>query len=338
MKRTLAVRQDNNGDVTLTGPAIRALACDADVTLLAAPSGEGAARLLPGVADVIVARAEWIDANPQPVDPVRTNELIARLAAFRFDEAFIFTSFHQSPLPAALLLRLAGVRFVAAISVDYPGSLLDVRASVPDDVHEVERNLALVRACDRALPAGDDGALRFAALPSASMAGAEPYVVVQPGATVAARTWRPARWRELLEAMERLGHRTVVVGSPSERELTRDLCRNLSAIDLGGRTSFPEYAAVVANARALVCGNTAGIHVAGAVGTPVVALFPPTIPLVRFAPFRVPHAVLGVQDVPCAGCRARTCPLPDQICLETVATDDVVAALEGLGSSTSFAA
>src|SRR5204863_5067901 len=81
-------------------------------------------------------------------------------AGRRFDEAIIFTSFHQSPLPLALLLRMAGVPTIAAVSVDYPGSLLDVRHRVDEDIHEVERALSLAATLGYRLPEGDDGGLR----------------------------------------------------------------------------------------------------------------------------------------------------------------------------------
>src|SRR5688572_15320043 len=125
MNRVLAVRLDNAGDVLLTGPAIRALAHGADhVTLLCGPHGRQAAELLPGVDRVVQWCAPWIDPQPGPVTRADTEHLIDEVSGIR--TAVVFTSFHQSPLPLALLLRLAGVEFIAAISEDYPGSLLDV--------------------------------------------------------------------------------------------------------------------------------------------------------------------------------------------------------------------
>ena len=156
---TLAVRLDNDGDVLLTGPAVRALAAREAVDVLAAPSGAGAARLLPGVRDVLVMDAPWSGYRPPPVDAAALRELVDQLAARRYDRAVVFTSFHQSPLPMALLLKLAGVPYVAATSVDYPGSLLDVRHHRPEGLHEVEAALDLVRATGADLPRGDDGRL-----------------------------------------------------------------------------------------------------------------------------------------------------------------------------------
>jgi ADP-heptose:LPS heptosyltransferase len=79
----------------------------------------------------------------------------------------------------------------------------------------------------------------------------------------------------------------------------------------------------------VVVGNTGPAHLAAAVGTPVVSLFAPTVPAVRWRPWRVPHELLYV-DVPCAGCRARTCPVPGHPCLAGVGVDEVVAAVERL--------
>ncbi len=326
--RVLAVRQDNNGDVLLVGPALRAIAATAEVTLLCGPGGEGAARILPGVTATIVARAEWIEGRPRPIDASATYDFVRDIAARRFERAIVFTSFHQSALPAALLLRLAGVPWIGAISVDYPGSLLDVRAHVPDDRHEVERALALVRSCGYSLPMDDDESLRCLPLPpSDEFVGRGPYVVVQPGATVAARAWDPARWRHLVARLTEREVRVVVVGAAAERGLARYVVGDSGAVDTSGRTTFAQFAAIVRDARALVVGNTSGIHIASAVGTPVVTIFAPTVPALRFAPWHVPHAILGNQSIACAGCRARTCPVPGQPCTGAVADDEILASL-----------
>ena len=67
--------------------------------------------------------------DPPPLRPRGAQALVAALAAGRFDAALVLTSYHQSPLPLALLLRMAGVGWVGAASEDYPGSLLDLRGT-----------------------------------------------------------------------------------------------------------------------------------------------------------------------------------------------------------------
>lgn len=329
MKHVLMVRQDNNGDVLLTGPAVRAVAQSARVTFLCSKRGEAAARMLPGVSDVIVHEAAWIDADPQPVTAADIEVFVAELRACRFDEALIFTSFHQSPLPLALLLRMAGVPRIAAISVDYPGSLLDVRHRVDDDIHEVERALSLVSAAGYALSDRDDGRLAMKALPRRRRIPFARYVVVHPGATVPARAWFPERNADLVERLSAEGYDVVVTGSANEAQLAERVA-GTSALNLAGKTGFAEFAAVVRDAAAVICGNTAAAHVAAAVGTPVVSLFPPTIPAVRFRPWMVPHVLLGDQHIACAGCRARVCPFARQACLDVVGVSDVLAALASI--------
>jgi len=329
VKRVLAVRQDNNGDVLLAGPALRAIAASAEVTLLAGPRGAAAAKLLPGVADVLIQHAAWIDAEPEPVRPEGARAFVEDIGARRFDAAVVFTSFHQSPLPMALLLRMAGVPWIGAISVAYAGTLLDLRHRIDDDVHEVHRALSLAGACGFTLPPGDDGrlAMRMTGGPPIE----RPYVVVHPGATVPARAWSRERNRSLVERLAaRRDRRVVVTGGHDERELTAYVAGHTGAIDLGGKTDFGGLAATIAGADAIVVGNTGAAHVAAAVGTPVISLFPPTIAAVRFRPWGVPHRLLGDQDIPCRGCRARVCPIPGQPCLGVVEVDDVVRALEDL--------
>ncbi|AEV83547.1 haloacid dehalogenase [Actinoplanes sp. SE50] len=157
----LVVRSDSAGDVLVTGPAIRAVAHGSErVVLLCGPRGRAAAELLPGVDELISWKLPWIDPEPDPVAAADLGGLTERIRAAGVDEAVVFTSYHQSALPLALLLRTAGVQRITAISEDYPGSLLDVRHRVPPGVPEPERARSVAAAAGFGLPPGDDGGLR----------------------------------------------------------------------------------------------------------------------------------------------------------------------------------
>jgi len=327
MTHLLAVRLDSEGDVLLAGPAIRAIAAGADrVTLLCGPRGRQAAGLLPGVDDIRVWHAPWIDPEPEPVNREAVDGLVAELAALAPDRALLFGSFHQSPLPTALLLRLAGVPWIGATCTDYPGSLLDLRHRIDDDVHEVRRGLSLAAAAGYELPAGDDG--RLAVRHQRPRTGA-PYVVVHPGASVPARAWAPEHHARLVDMLAERGRRVVVTGAPAERELTARVAGppRPGVTDLGGATTLDGLAGVLAGAEAVVVGNTGPAHLAAAVGTPVVSLYALTVPAVRWRPWQVPHELLSVQ-VPCAGCRARACPVDGHPCVDDVGPEDVLGALD----------
>ncbi|MFD7025194.1 glycosyltransferase family 9 protein [Promicromonospora sukumoe] len=343
--RVLAVRLDSDGDVLLTGPALRALAATYDqVDLLVSGAGQQAAALLPGVTETLRFDAPWSGTEPPPTSPEAVLDLVAALVARRYGLVVIFTSFHQSPLPMALLARLAGVSRVVATSVDYPGSLLDVRHRRAAGTHEVDAALDLAGDAGARLPAGDDGRLALrrplpAVPPAARLSpgadGAPPArrVVVHPGASVPARAPAPEHARALTARLARDGWDVLVTGSRAERDLTAYVAGG-HATDLGGLTSLAELAAVLDDAACVVVGNTGPAHLAAAVGTPVVSLFAPVVPAVRWAPYGVPRLVLGDQAAACRSTRARACPVPGHPCLSSVTTDQVSAAVARLAGPT----
>jgi heptosyltransferase III len=322
--------------VLLSGPAVRAASRTAgSVVFLAGPNGAEAARLLPGVDDVVVFDAPWVSFEPPATDASALSALIASISEHAIDEALILTSFHQSPLPLAMLLRLAGVDRIGATCVDYPGSLLDVRLPYREDLHEVEQALALCTAMGHELPDSDDAAL---AIELPVRTGADPwpsdrYVVVHPGASVPARSLPAKTTRDVVRTLVGSGRCVVVTGSRNEVDLARAVVP-ASVSDrvciVAGTTSFVDTAHIVAGADAVLCGNTGIAHLAAAVQTPVIDVFAPVVAPHRWRPWRVPHVLLGQLDIDCAGCRSRTCPLPGQPCLASYTPAAVIDALHDL--------
>lgn len=329
----LVARLDSLGDVLLAGPAVAAAAEHAaTVSMLVGRGRSAAARLLPGVDAVLEFEAGWVVPDPAPVQAEAVTDLVERVRADGVDAALILTSFHQSPLPLALLLRLAGVDWIGAISEDYPGSLLDLRHRVDPNLPESERALSLARAAgypgvSAAAPA------RLAVrgpLPEVSrLTGAGRYVVFHPGADAPARRPTAEHSRALVAALAHAGYRVLVTGVSAERSLT-GFVAGAAADDLGGRLDLPELAAVLAGAQVVVAPNTGPAHLAAAVGTPVVSLFAPVVPAARWAPYGVPLVVLGDQQAECRNSRARNCPVPGHPCLSGITGHDVVAAVAAL--------
>jgi ADP-heptose:LPS heptosyltransferase len=325
----LVARLDNAGDVLLAGPAVRAVAAHVDkVVMLTGPHGSAAATLLPDVDEVIEWCAPWIDPNPDPVTAQHVAALQHAVRAHAPQAALLLTSFHQSPLPLALLLRLAGVGWIGAISDDYPGSLLDLRHRIEGDLPEAQRGLALAEAAGYRLPAGDDGLLVVRRpLPSAEhLTGAPGYVVMHPGASVPAREWPVQHCAAAVRALTTAGYRVLVTGSAREQQLTAQVAGD-NGVDLGGCTDLPTLAAVLDGASVVIAGNTGPAHLAAAVGTPVVSLFAPVVPAARWAPYGVPTVLLGDQHAACRDTRARHCPVPGHPCLSRVRPADVVDAV-----------
>ncbi|KUI19484.1 glycosyl transferase [Mycobacterium lehmannii] len=336
MSRAVVARLDSAGDVLITGPAVRAVAETHDeVTFLAGPRGRAAAELLPAIDDIIEWQAPWVDFDSPELTAGHVEALVKQLRDIAPERVYIFTSFHQSPLPLALICRMASVPWVGAISEDYPGTLLDLRHHVPDGIPEPERALSLATAAGCELPDGDDGTLRVRQPPPlpteiAESAGDAPFVVFHPGAAVPARRPTTQRSIGMVEALVAAGYRVVVTGDPGERELTAAVAGQ-SATDLGGRTTLETLAAVYAAARMVIAPNTGPAHLAAAVGTPVVSLFAPVVPASQWSPYGSTVIRLGDQQAPCRLTRARVCPVPGHPCLDGITDDELLDAVNRIG-------
>lgn len=347
-RRVLIVRLDNLGDVLVTTPAIHAVRQalpEAQITLLASPVGAQAGRLNPDIDDVIEYQAPWMDPWHQlPLDPAREQAMIARISDGRFDGAIIFTSFRQSPLPAAYLCYLANIPLRVAASIDGPGSLLTTRHKHPERMmHEVERGLDLVGAIGMGT---DDHRLRLvipndardealAALAMRHVDRSRPLIVVHPGCSMPARTYAWERFALVAQHLVEQDAATIILtGVEQERALTERVRQQVagmareSVFSLAGELSFPGLCAMIETADLTITNNTGPMHVSAAAGTPVVALFALTNPPEQWGPWQVPHRLLN-YDVPCRICYSRVCPF-DHECLSLVTPAEVVAAAREL--------
>jgi ADP-heptose:LPS heptosyltransferase len=332
MSTAVVARLDSAGDVLITGPAVRAIAAAHDkVLFLAGPRGRAAADLLPGVDEIVEWQAPWVDVDSPDLTADHVAALMKQLHDIGADHVYIFTSFHQSPLPLALVCRMAGVPWVGAICEDYPGTLLDLRHHVEPGIPEPLRALSLAEAGGCALPDGDDGSLRLRSVPDvpedvARRIGDMPYVAFHPGAAVPARMPSASRSAAMVAALVEAGHRVVVTGSDSERMLTAQVAGG-RAVDLGGHTDLAALAGIFAAAQVVVVPNTGPGHLAAAVGASTVSLFAPVVPVSQWSPYGAAVTVLGDQDAPCRATRARECPVPGHPCLDGITDEDLLAAV-----------
>ncbi|HEU5438360.1 MAG TPA: glycosyltransferase family 9 protein [Ktedonobacterales bacterium] len=349
-RRVLLIRLDNLGDVLVTTPAfhaVRRALPSAHLTLLTSEVGAQVGQLNPELDDVIVYAAPWMDPwHILPQDSARELAMVETLRAGHYDAAIIFTSFRQSPLPAAYLCYLADIPLRAAASVDGPGSLLTTRHKHPERMmHEVERGLDLVGALDIALPEDErDLVLRVPAnareslgrkLAAMSSRNHRPLVIVHPGCSMPARTYPWEQFATVIELLVReLGATVALTGAEAERELVERIIGRLSerararVVSLAGALAFDELCALIEAADLTITNNTGPMHISAAVKTPVVALFALTNPPEQWGPWRVPHRQLYVE-VPCRICYSRVCPYTHD-CLRLVTPAMVVAAAREL--------
>ncbi|WP_025599974.1 lipopolysaccharide heptosyltransferase II [Burkholderia sp. WSM2230] len=352
IKRILCVRLDNLGDVLMTTPALHALRESGPgrhITLLGSRSGAALAPYLDDVDDVIEYEAPWV-ANPSAssrslADDQRMQE---RLRRGGFDAAVIFTVYSQSPLPAAMLCYLAGIPRRLAHCRENPYALLTDWLREPEPQqrtrHEVERQLDLVRQVGAHAP---DTHMRFAVhesdrrtlarqLAARGMhldANGSAPIVLHPGATAASRRYPPERFGQVATRLaQETGAPILITGSASERVLVEAVISaaaprvRTQLHDMSGALALGELAALVESASVLVSNNSGPVHLASALGTPVVDLYALTNP--QHTPWQTPHRVL-FRDVECRWCYRSVCPQHHHACLLGVTPGEVVtAALE----------
>ena len=331
VRRLVAIRLDNIGDVVMLGPALRALRRelpDASITLMASPAGAQVAPLLPWIDEVFALSAVWQDASwKMPLDPRREQSLVENMAKRNFDAAIIFTSFSQSPYPPAYVCYLAGIPLRIGQSREFGGSLLTQWVTPPpDSAHQVDRNLHLLAAAGFSEESSDlevdvPESARLAAdalLQSHGMGASERFVLLAPGASCSARRYDSARFAEAMRLVSaRSGMRVVIVGNEKERALASEIGEAIgrrTAVSIAGETDIPQLAAVIERASVVVANDSGPMHLADALRRPIVITFSGTELESQWAP-RTAAAVLLRRATDCSPCYAFNCRFEMQ-CLD----------------------
>jgi lipopolysaccharide heptosyltransferase II len=339
-KNLLCVRLDTLGDVLLTTPAIRALKESLPgrrITLLTSPSGAEAAALVPEIDRVLRHQAPWMKSARARTDGRAERAMIESLRQEPFDGAVIFTVYSLSPLPAATICFLAEVPLRLAYCRENPYELLtDWIAEIePQQTirHEVRRQLDLAAAIG-CRPSSDRLSLAIPPRAPSEMVervqaeGVEcerPWAVIHPGATAASRRYPAEHFVRVADGLAEMGLQVVFTGTAGEQELVEGIRRQmrLRSHSLVARLNLGQFAALLQKAALLVANNTGPVHVAAAVGAPVVDLYALTNP--QHAPWRTPHRVL-FSDVPCKYCYKSVCPDGHHSCLRRVTPESVIEA------------
>lgn len=332
--RILAVRFSAIGDIVLTTPLLRAIRGrhpQAHVTFLTRAAYAPLLSDNPRLDEVIA----W-----DPRTPLR--ELIRDLKSRPFTHRL---DLHGS-LRSGRIRRALGGRWGR-----YPkhrlarAMLIRTRRNFYRDTrHVVERYFDAAKRLD-VTPDGNPAELylrreAFAAadafLEAHRLGRERTLLAVAPGAAHATKQWPERHW---LALMGRLTARAdvVILGGPAEAALAARLVEagGARAASAAGRFDLQGTAALVKRSRALAAGDTGVMHMATAVGTPVVALYGPTVEAFGFFPYRARAAVLQRTDLACRPCSAMggpRCPLGHHRCMEEILPDDVEAALRRLPS------
>jgi len=214
------------------------------------------------------------------------------------------------------------------------GLLNDVRRPLPAHERLVERYAALAFPPGAVLPdalpepvLGSPAAARDALLSRLGLSGDADAVALCPGAEYGpAKRWPAESWAALAGRLARGGRSVWVLGSRGERELGAEIARHVpGARNLAGETMLVEALDLLAAASAAVTNDSGLMHVAAAVGTPLVAIYGSSSP--RYTPPASARARIIYHALPCSPCFRRECPLGHLNCLRGIGVDEVTDAL-----------
>jgi heptosyltransferase-3 len=344
-RRFLIVRTDRIGDVILTLPMARALKrCrpDAHVAFLIRPyTAELAA------ADRNVDQVITLDDHAPSF-----SRTIAKLRDSHFDVVI-----HTHPMPSlAFITLLAGIPVRVGTGYRWYSFLFNRRVyEHRKDAarHELEYNLNLLGAlgCDHELPglrpeidvtpaheARVQSVLAGAGVPQGAR-----LVILHPGSGASARDWHWKKFALLAEKLASAGRFAVLItGGKGEEGIVRDLRSACAATtyEVVGSLGLIEYAALAKRAALFVANSTGPLHIAAAVGAPVIGLYPRIRPLSaeRWGPYTDKKIIISPRGFPddcsrCSGERGEPCE-----CMESIPVDEVYSAalkLAGVGTAVS---
>jgi heptosyltransferase-1 len=156
--------------------------------------------------------------------------------------------------------------------------------------------------------------------------GVGPFAILNPAGGWKSKLWTVEGFGLLARAVRSRGLVPLVTWGPGEESLADAVVvASLGDAERCFATTLPEYAQLARRARLVVAADTGPLHIAGAVGAPLVALFGPTDPA-RNGPWSAEDVVVR-RVPPCAPCHRRVCPVHDGI-MATLPVEDVVAAVD----------
>jgi heptosyltransferase-2 len=329
MAAVLVIQTAFLGDVVLTTPLLSVLAeRDGPVDVVTTPAAASLLESHPAVRDVVRYDKHGSQRGWRGLWKIGT--LLRR----RGYQRVVLP--HRSARSAALALwsgapeRIGFDDSPAAIS--YTRRVRRARES-----HEVERLLALAGP-----PAGTPPRVSLGLQPQ-DYAAADQWLAahqVAPrfAALAPGSIWGTKRWPYYAELAAALDRTSVIVGGKDDVPLANSVAAAVPGrvVSAAGELSLRASAALIERAAVLVTNDSAPLHLATAVGTPVVALFGPTVSEFGFGPRGPGDLILGMDELACRPCSShgpQVCPLGHHRCMRDLSVDTVVKAVVTLASA-----
>lgn len=345
VRRALVIKLRHHGDVLLTSPVFTALKnfLDPDAEIDAYIYQETLPMLAghPAISQFHAYDKNWKKLS-LPARLFQELRLLRKIRSCQYDLVINLTEGDRG----AIIARTSGASIRVGIDPGEQGMkgkkkwFTHIVKNCPKPRHTVERNLDAVRRIG-IFPSEEERDL-FIHIPQAekvkirqTLQGIGSYVVIHP----------VSRWRfkcpplgftaDLIAALHERGEKIVLSASPDPDELAmcREICARIPHVpihDLSGKTSLKGLAALIEDAKALICVDSVPLHIASACKTPVVALFGPTSEL-NWGPWMHPQAKIVAANLPCRPCFLDGCGGSKKSdCLAALRISDILQSLDSV--------
>ncbi|MEX0602233.1 MAG: glycosyltransferase family 9 protein [Bacteroidota bacterium] len=334
-KNILVVRTDRIGDVVLSLPMIPALTRsfpEAGVYFLLREYTRDLAGNIPGLRGILLYDTEK--------KKKAFLKMLGELRAWEFDTVIV--TYPTFRLAVLMFLSRIPVRVGSGYrwySVLFNRRVYEHRRTA--EKHEAEYNFSLLQTIgcvDHSSPMPElvipPAAEREAeiVLKEIGMNGSDRFVVLHPGSGGSARDWDPRNFAALGTTLRKEGIKVLVTGSAEEEGLVNEVNAAAGGVltPLAGRLSLLGLAVVLRRADVFVGNSTGPLHVAAAVGTPVVGMYPPIRECSprRWGPLTDKRVIFEPSAFDCPRCRGGACQGNE--CMALIRVDDVARAVKGL--------
>ena len=293
------------------------------VEFLAPPTTGDLARRMPGVSAV-----HDLNVGHGTLGLRERVDVAKRLKARGFDWAIVL----PNSLKSAIVPFLARVpRRTGFIGEQRYGLLNDRRRLDPRNLPRLVDRFASLADVEPENPRLQPDPARSEAL--CDRFGLRPghtLITVCPGAEYGpSKRWPAERFAELSRRLAARGAVVCILGNARDAELGRSITRCAPALDLTGKTDLLDAVDILSAADAAVTNDSGLMHVAAALGVPVVGIYGSTTP--AFTPPLSSRALAIGHDLPCRPCFRRECPLGHRACLANTSASRVMNALDALG-------
>lgn len=343
-KRILVVKAAGIGDLILAVPALRALRSrfpDSAIDLLVTPKCSDLLKNCPYLDDIYVIRTHGMSNRTEVRDLLKILSTLYGLRKKKYD--LLINLYHlfsdKGAFRMRALCKAVGARFTAGRNTDGRGTFYDtsIRDSWDDPSygqrHEVELNLDVVKLLGAEDPGRglefwvddrDRASVQGTLAREGFLSGEGPCIVLNIGGDAPYKRWPEedfARLGDLLS--ERISARIILVGAKGDRPVADGVIMKMKTkpSDFVGRLGIPELAALIETCDLMVTNDTGPMHLAAALGRPVVALFGPGNPG-RYGPYGPDGFHVVIQHpVPCSPCTVFECM--ERECMRKIRPEEV---------------